>query len=525
MAYRELTMIEVREVLRRWTAEQEIRRIARETGIDRKTVRRYIEVAQDAGHVRGAEISDDLVQEVVQRVQSRPLPPPSEQRRSLVPHTEKLREWLMVEKLRLTKVHELIARRGVEVTYPTLRRFAIDEIGWHKPKPTVRIDDPPPGDEAQIDFALMGTVDDAETGRRRKLWVLLVTLSFSRYMFVWPTFEQTTEAVIEGLEAAWRFFGGVTRRVVPDNMKAIVVRADHTAPRLQESFAEYAQARGFFVDPARVRKPRDKARVENQVEYVRHGWYAGEHFLGLAAARADAARWCSEVAGTRVHGTTRQVPREAFDTLEAPTLLPAPSEHFDVPRWSDAKVHPDHHIQVLRALYSVPTAYIGRTVRVRVDRKMVRIYLAGELIKLHPRQPAGSRSTDPNDYPPGKQAWALRSVDSLLARAKKLGPHVGQYAHALVGGADPWTKMRQGYQLLELCERYGAQRVDALCRTSLGFDLVDVPRIARMLRSAQKTEHHAARTGKLHKLPSSPRFARRQEDFSTRSSDPEGGAR
>jgi hypothetical protein len=419
----------------------------------------------------------------------------------------------------------MLGRRGVEVTYATLRRFAIDELGWHKPKPTMRIDDPPPGDEAQIDFALMGTIDDPETGRRRKLWVLLVTLSFSRYMFVWPTFEQTTEAVIDGLEAAWRFFGGVARRVVPDNTKAIVITPDRTAPRLQEAFAEYAQTRGFFVDPARVRKPRDKARVENQVEYVRHGWFAGEHFLGLADAREDAERWCRDVAGTRVHGTTRQVPREVFEGRELPELLPAPTEPFDVPRWSDAKVHPDHHIQVLRALYSVRTAYIGRTVRVRVDRKLVRIYLASELIKVHPRQHAGGRSTDPSDYPPGKEAWALRSVDSLLSRAEKLGPHVGQYAHALLGGADPWTKMRQGYELLRLCERYGAERVDALCRTSLGFDLVDVPRIARMLKSAQRTEQHAARTGKLHKLPSSPRFARRQEDFSTRSSDPEGGAR
>src|SRR5262249_10953528 len=134
-----------------------------------------------------------------------------------------------------------------------------------------------PAEEAQVDFGAMGYVTDDE-GRRHKLWVLVVTLTMSRYMFVWPTFVQTLSALCEGLEAAWRFFGGVVHRVVPDNMGAIVVCAHDQAPVLTRAFSEYAQARGFFVDLARVRRPRDKARVENQVPYVRERWFAGETF-------------------------------------------------------------------------------------------------------------------------------------------------------------------------------------------------------------------------------------------------------
>ncbi len=524
MSYRELSMIEVKEVLRRREAGQGLREIARETGLDRKTVRRYVLAADEAG------ADEASVQEVVQRVQARPMAAPSEPRQRLEAHRGQIAEWLSPSKpdtraLRLTKVHVLLARRGVDVTYATLCRWAHDELGFRERKPTVRVDDPDPGHEAQVDFGKMGMLDDPTTGKRRTLWCLVVTLSFSRMQFAWPTFEQTTEAVVEGLDAAWRFFGGVARRVVPDNTKAIIVFADRVAPRPQESFAEYAQTRGFFVDPARVRKPRDKARVENQVQYVRHGWFAGSRFDGLTSCRQDAERWCRDVAGARIHGTTRKVPRELFEQVEQPKLLPAPTEPFDVPRWSQAKVHPDHHIQVQRALYSLPTAYIGRTVRVRIDRKMVRIYLAGELIKIHPRQAPGGRSTDAADYPPGKAAYALRSVDGLITRAHKIAPHVGQYAEALLGGAEPWIKMRQGYQLLRLCEQYGAERVDAVCRTSLEFDVIDVPRIARMLKSAQRTEHRAEKTGKLHKLPAAPRFARSTDDFSTRTSDPDGGAR
>ncbi len=174
-------------------------------------------------------------------------------------------------------MHELLARDGLSLGYTTLRRFVHDELGWRERPVTVRVEDPPPADEAQIDFGEMGYVTDDE-GHRRKLWVLIVTLSMSRYMFVWPTFAQTCAALIDGLEAAWHFLAGVTKRVVPDNMSSAVVRAHPTEPVLNRAFLEYAQWRGFFVDPARVRHPQDKPRVENQVAYVRERWFAGETF-------------------------------------------------------------------------------------------------------------------------------------------------------------------------------------------------------------------------------------------------------
>jgi hypothetical protein len=156
---------------------------------------------------------------------------------------------------------------------------------------------------------------------------------------------------------------------------------------------------------------------------------------------------------------------------------------------------------------------------------MVRIYLGAELIKVHPKRPPGGRSTDPTDYPAGKAAWALRKVDSLIASAHKRSVHVGIYAERLLSVPLPWTRMRQGYQLLRLCDRYGNDRVDTLCRRALDFEVVDVPRIARMLKSAQRTEDRAEDDGKLKKLPSQPRFGRDAAHFSTRDKGPGGGAR
>jgi transposase len=524
MSYRELTMNETKEVLRRWKARQSKREIARGTGLDRKTVRRYIEAAEVCGLSRDSELSDSEVQAVTQRVQDRPAPEPSEQRELLLRHKDLIDTWLKSDKpLRLSKVLILLKRQSVEVSYPTLRRFAINELGWRLPAATVRVDDPEPGQEAQADFGCMGVMYDPETGRVRKLWALVVILTVSRYMFVWPTFKQTVEALCEGLDAAWRFFGGVPYTLVFDNPKTIVVKADPTAPKLNQSFLEYAQQRGIFVDPARVRHPKDKPRVENQVAFVRENWFAGEQFVNVKEARESAEYWCREIAGARIHGTTLKVPRQFYEEVEKPHMQPAPEERFDVPLWTEAKVHPDHHIQVQRALYSIPHAYLGRTVRVRSDSRIVRVYLNAELIKTHPRVGPGQRSTDPNDYPPGKADYALRNVSALIERARKHGLYIGQYAERLLDLPLPWVKMRQGYQLLRLCDKYGQQRVDATCRRALDFDVVDVPRIARMLKDAVRIEDEAEQNGKLKRLPTTLRFARGKDLF--RTLGPQGGER
>lgn len=149
MPYRELTMIEIKEVLRRWQAEQSDRRIHRETGIDRKTVRRYVSWAIDLGITRDRELTDDDVHAVAQCVQSRPLPDPSEQWTRVAQHRNDIDQWLSGSPpLRLTKVYTLLVRRGVEASYATVRRYAIRELGWHKKKATILLEDPPAGQES-----------------------------------------------------------------------------------------------------------------------------------------------------------------------------------------------------------------------------------------------------------------------------------------------------------------------------------------------------------------------------------------
>lgn len=256
---------------------------------------------------------------------------------------------------------------------------------------------------------------------------------------------------------------------------------------------------------------------------MRERWFDGETFVGgLAEIRAHAANWCREIAGTRTHGTTCRIPREHYEAEEKVHMKPAPTSAFDVPRWTEAKVHADHHIQVKHALYSIPTAYLHQRVDVRVDSLTVKVWFKAELIKVHPRKPPGGRSTDPSDYPKGKADYAMRSVDGVRQRASGQGKHVGELAERLLGGPLPWTRMRQAYALLRLCERYGAARVDAICARALAFDVLDVNRIERMLKTARTLEEAKASAGKVLPMPS--RFARDPGAFATLPPTKDGGA-
>jgi hypothetical protein len=320
---------------------------------------------------------------------------------------------------------------------------------------------------------------------------LVFTAVFSRHTFLWLSFRQDLDTVIAGFEGAWEFFGGVFKVVIPDNMATIVTKADGLAPTLNQAFVEYAQARGFVVDPARVRSPQDKPRVERTVAFVQGSFWAGENFGCLAEAQVAAELWCRTRAGLREHGTTRRRPLEVFDAEEAPRLLPAPADPYDLPMYSRAKVHRDHHIQAHKALYSVPGDLIGRHVDVRADRAVVKVFYAGQLIKCHERVGPGGRQTDPADLPGDKTDYAMRDINSQKAKAHQRGPAVGAFAETLLDSALPWTKMRQVYALFRAGDRYGNDRLNQACERALDAECRDIKVVIGMIERALEAEADA----------------------------------
>jgi transposase len=486
MAYREVTMLEVKEVLRLWLGGTAHKRIAAQLGLNVKTVRRYVAAAQASGVSReaGPEALDDgLIAAVVSRVQPHIGRPRGDGWTECAAQRAFIERFLR-QGVRLSKLRKLLRRQGVDVSYATLRRFAIAELGFGDRAATIPVADCGPGEEVQLDTGWMTLLAPDARGRRRRFRAWIFTAVLSRHRFVYPAFQETTAMAIEACEAAWAFFQGVFRVLIPDNTKAIVQRADPLEPHLTPTFLEYAQARGFVIDPTRVRRARDKGRVERAVPTVRDDCFAGEVLVDLEQARAHARAWCLEEYGRRRHSRTGRAPREHFEAVEQPVLHPAPTAPYDVPLWCDPKVARDQHAQVARALYSLPTPYVGRTLRARADRTTVRFYDGVVCIKVHPRMPPGGRAFDRADFPVEKTAYALRDVDSLACWAARHGEAVGQLARTLLDGDLPWTRMRQVYALLGLVRRYGDARVNAACETALAVEMLSVRRLARVLELA-----------------------------------------
>lgn len=517
MAFREVPMFEVREVLRLWLGGEGLRAVERLTDVDRKTVRRYVKAAVDVGVTRESggvdQLTDIVLGQVVEIVRPHRRDGHGEAWAALAARRDKVKAWSEAG-LTGVKICELLARDGVIVPERTVQRFIADELGRGRGQgPTVPVADGEPGQELQVDFARLGFLHDSVAGRRRVCHALIFTAVFSRHMFVWLTFSQTTEAVIAGCEAAWRFFGGVFKVLIPDNLTPVVTTADKLEPRLNEAFVEYAQSRGFVIDPARVATPTDKPRVERMVQFVRGSFWDGETFIDLADAQRRAEEWCAGRAGMRVHGTTQCRPIEHFRLEEAPLLLPAPTDTYDLPIYAVCHVHRDHHIEIGKALYSVPGNLIGVKVRVRADRKLVRVFYRSQLIKVHPRQAPGRRSTDPDDLPSEKSTYALRDIAHLQRMAAGHGEAIGEYAAAVLDTPLPWTKMRQVYALLGLVKKWGPTKVEAACRRALDAEAINVPLIGRMLERATEEDTTPAEPTPP---PATTRFARSTDEFQSR---------
>jgi transposase len=489
MAFREVTMLEVKEVLRLWLLGVPKKQIAEQLGFDVKTVRRYLAAAKvhgaEATHGLGA-LDDELVAAVVAATQPSTGRPRGEGWAVCETHREFIAGHI-AHHVRLTKIGKLLRRRGVAIEYPTLRRFALAELGFGRGAPSVPVADCEPGAEVQIDTGWMTLLEPDLFGKRRRFKAWIFTPVFSRYRFVYPIFQETTATAIEACEAAWAFYGGVFKVVIPDNTKAIVAKADPISPVLAEGFLEYAQSRGFQIDSTRVRSPKDKARVERTVPTVRDDCFGGERLRTLDDTRARALHWCLEEYGMKRHARTLRLPREHFEAEERVVLLPAPTGSYDVPIWTDCKVGLDQFAAVAKSLYSLPLALRRHKLRARADSQLVRFYEHGQLVKTHPRKAPGQRSIDNADFPAEALACGQRDADFFVQKAREQGKHVGLFAEALAAKPLPWRRLRELFKLLGLGRKYGA-RLDASCKTALDAGMVDIYRLADLVRLDTRLE-------------------------------------
>jgi transposase len=475
LARRTFNVVDITEILVHWHAGRSISEIARSLGVDRNTVRKYTAAAQEAGMQPGDQPLDatgwaELVREWFPHLVSTELQHP--RFAEVAPYHELIGEMLKTNTV--TTIHQRLRdERGLGVSITTFRRYVWATMPNHqanRARVTVRKDDPPPGQEAQIDYGYLGQWIDPATGRIRRVWAFVMVLSASRHLFVRPVLAMTLAAWVQAHVLALGFFGGAPRRLVTDNLKASVVRPDLYDPKLNRTYAELASHYGMLIDPARARKPKDKPRVERPIPYVRDSFFAGRDFPSLEAMQQAAVTWSLEVAGRRAcRPLGGAQPLAVFQATERPVLLVLPAEPYELAVWATPKVAADCHISVDGALYSVPWRLVGRRVDVRSTPRLVEVFVDGELVKTHVRAQRGRRHTDWGDYPPEKVAFLEKTPAWCRQRAHDAGPHVGQLVTELLAGPAGHTQhhLRAAQGVLRLGEHHGAARLDAACQRAL----------------------------------------------------------
>lgn len=463
-------MSEIMEAVYQWYQGKSVKGIERSLGIARKTVRKYVRWAQSVGVCRDrpfpseAELASRLGSLSHSRqLRERPA------RGLIASHREWVEEKLKVPGITAKQIWRLFREeKGTRVGYCTMKRYLRAEFQFKAPVVTVRLE-VAPGSQAQVDFGYAGMMRDPTSGKLRKAWAFIMTLSYSRHRFVRFVFRQDVPHWIDCHVRAFGYFGGVPLSVVIDNLKAGVLKPDLYDPTLNRAYGELERYYGFVVDPTKVRVARHKGKVERGVAVVREHLLAGRTFRDIEEANERALRWCQEEIGMEEHGTTKRKPFEVFQREEFSKLRPLPREPFECPQWKQCTVHADHHIVFDKSYYSLPTRWIGKEVWVRGTQRLVQIFYEEQLIKTHVRaEEAGTPVTDPSDYPPPKLAYLMPTPTVCRKKASEIGP----YTEALIEEIlreHAMKNLRKAQGLLRLAEKYGAASMEAAAQRALFF--------------------------------------------------------
>ena len=393
---------------------------------------------------------------------------------------EKLQQELSAQRI----YQDLAVEHGFTGGYDSVKRF-VRQLGHSRPLPMRRMECAA-GEEAQVDFGSGAPVVGAD-GKRRKTYVFRIVLSHSRKAYSEATFRQTTEDFIGCLENAFASFGGLPKVLVIDNLRAAVKHPDWFDPELVPKLRSFCQHYGIVILPTKPYMPRHKGKVEAGVKYVQSNALKARKFGSLQEQNGHLARWEATVADTRIHGTTRQHVGKVFREVERRALLPLPRERFPCFQEAPRKVSRDGHIEVAKAYYSAPPEYLGRTVWARWDRHVVRIFNQRfEQLDLHVRVEPGRFSTHAQHLAPEKINGIERGASYLLTKVRGIGPETYQWAEAmLVARGIEGTRVLQG--LLSLTRRHRAEELENACKTALSYGAFHLRSLRQLIgRKAQE---------------------------------------
>ena len=356
-----------------------------------------------------------------------------------------------------------MAEEGFVGSYQAVKRF-VRQLRKLQPEAFVRIE-VEPGTEAQVDFGQGAWV--WVNGRRKRPHLFRVVLSHSRKGYSEVVWRQTTESFIRSLENALRHFGGCPKTLVIDNLRAAVSRADWYDPELNAKVAEFCRHYGTVILPTRPAMPHHKGKIEAGVKFAQNNALKGRTFDTLTEQNLFLLDWESNVADTRIHGTTRKQVGKIFTEVERSKLVPLPASLFPVFEEAPRIVHGDGYVELKRAYYSVPPEYVGRQVWVRWESRMIRVFnQRREQIALHVLAEPGKFITDPNHLHSPHRRVIQHSLEHLLDRARLIGLHTGSWAEAMIQQRGPiGTRVLHG--LLALAQKHPVKALEQAAQKAL----------------------------------------------------------
>lgn len=342
------------------------------------------------------------------------------------------------------------------------------------------------GEKGFVDFSGDGVeLVSPESGERQKVKLFLFVLGASSYTYVEPVLAEDLATWVGCHVRALEYFGGVPGVVVPDNLKAAVRRPDRYEPELNPTYAELARHYGFAVVPARVRKPRDKAKVEAAV-LLAERWILAvlrhQHFTSLQQVR-EAVRPLLEKLNGRVMRKLGKSRRQLFDELERSALKPLPTERYELAHWKKARVNIDYHVEVDGQLYSVPYQLVGKQVEVRATMACIEVFLGGRRVASHARASGPRPTTLAEHMPSSHRAHAQWTPSRILDWAAKVGPSTASLAEELMRRRQhPEQGFRACLGIIRLKEKYGPERLERACARAVRYRAFSYGSVVAILR-------------------------------------------
>jgi transposase len=344
------------------------------------------------------------------------------------------------------------------------------------------------GDKCFVDYSgKRPCIVDRNTGERKPVELFVAVLGASNYTYAEATESQRSEDFIASNERALRFFGGVPRALVPDQLRSAISTPCWYEPKVQRTYQEFANHYGTSVFAARPGKPKDKAKAEVAVQIVQRWILArlrNETFFSLEALNERIAQLLQEL-NTRPMKRYGGISRlELFEQTDRAELLPLPLEYFEYCTWKGARVNLDYHIEIERHYYSVPYVLLHEKVEARVTARTVEVFHVGRRVALHPRSYVLYKpTTDPTHLPADHRAWLQADPAEIQQWAKSVGPCTEAMVNRILSSNFyPEQCWRSARGLKRIGQKYGPQRTEAACARALRFGARSYKPVERMLK-------------------------------------------